>query len=304
MNENNKWIVTRRDFLKATGLAITGLSFGALFAQEDETDRIIILSFGIVTDAHFADKVVSRTRFYKESISKMTECVELMNDKKVDFLIELGDIKDMDDAGSEEGTLKFLDTIETIFKQFEGSCYHVIGNHDVDSISKKQFLSHIENSGIADESSYYSFDLKGLHFIILDANYNSDGSDYDHGKFDWTAPNIPNKEINWLKNDLASTSKPVIVFVHQQLNGEGNLYVNNATDVRQILQENKRVLAVFQGHHHAGKFSQIEDIYYYTLKAMVEGTGDPNNSYAIVDVYDDYSLSITGYRNAESEKME
>ena len=143
MNENNKWIVTRRDFLKATGLAITGLSFGALFAQEDETDRKIILSFGIVTDAHFADKVVSRTRFYKESISKMTECVELMNDKKVDFLIELGDFKDMDDSASEEVTLKFLDTIETIFKQFKGPRYHVIGNHDVDSISKKQFCSSV-----------------------------------------------------------------------------------------------------------------------------------------------------------------
>ena len=66
------------------------------------------------------------------------------------------------------------------------SKYHVLGNHDADSISKEQFLANIKNTNISDGSKYYSFDLKGLHFIVLDANYCADGSDYDHGNFSWT----------------------------------------------------------------------------------------------------------------------
>ncbi len=303
MNHKSKWIITRREFLQVSGVVMAGLSTGALFAQEINTKRKGLISFGIVTDAHSGDIDKRGSRYYKESISKMGECVNLMNDKQVDFLIELGDFKDMNDSASEKNVLKYLDTIESVFKKFNGPSYHVIGNHDVDCISKKQFLSHIENTGIAKDTNYYSFDANGLHFIVLDANYNSDGSDFDHGKFNWTDTYIPKKERKWLKNDLASTSKPVIVFVHELLDGKGNIYVNNAKKVRKILQRNKRVLAVFQGHHHEGKFSQIKDIYYYTLKAMVEGTGSSNSSYAIVDVYDDYSMTITGYHKAVSKNL-
>ena len=42
---------------------------------------------------------------------------------------------------------------------------------------------------------------------------------------------------------------------HSQLDGEGSHYIKNAAEVRQIMQENKSVLAVFQGHNHAGHYS-------------------------------------------------
>jgi len=299
----NKWISTRRDFLKTTGGVFIGLSTGTLFAQEINTKNKILIRFGIVTDPHSADIKERGSRYYKESIPKMTECVEFMNDEKVDFLIELGDLKDMDDAESPENALKYLDDIESVFNKFNGPTYHVVGNHDVDCISKKQFLSRIENTGITKDASYYTFDSKGLHFIVLDANYKTDDSDFNSGDFVWTDVNIPKKEIDWLKKDLDSTSKPVIIFVHELLDGKGDLYVNNANEVRHILQKHQNVLAVFQGHHHAGDFNQINDIYYYTLKSMVEGTGNSNSAYAIVDVYDDYSIAITGYRKAEDKKL-
>lgn len=44
-------------------------------------------------------------------------------------------------------------------------------------------------------------------------------------------------------------------------------------------------------------------IHYYTLKAMVEGSGEANNSYAIVEVRADNSLTVTGYRNAAGKEM-
>ena len=93
----------------------------------------------IVTDSHYADTVMRDNRFYRESTDKMTECVELMNDKKVNFLIELGDFKDQDSEPSEERTVAYLRTIEEIFQQFNGPTYHVLCNDDVDSISKEQF---------------------------------------------------------------------------------------------------------------------------------------------------------------------
>ena len=297
------WIVTRRDFLKGSSLVIAGISAGIPVAHADKTGRKAKLSFGIVTDAHFADTNTRGARKYRESIPKMTECVSLMNDKKVDFLIELGDFKDQGKPVSEDKTLTYLDTIEKVYRKFKGPRYHVLGNHDVDSISKKQFLARITNTKIAKTSTYYSFDSNGFHFVVLDANYDTKGSDYDRGKFDWKDTNIPLKELDWLKKDLAASSNPAIVFVHQQLDVKSSTGVKNAAKVRKVLQESKRVLAVFQGHHHAGHYSHIEGIHYYTLKAMVEGTGAKNNSYAIVEVYDDSSIVVNGYRKAVSKEL-
>lgn len=302
--KNAKWTLTRRDFLKASGMVLTGLAMGVSYTHAAETNRKTKLRFGIVTDAHYADAAPLGSRYYRESLDKMTECVELMNDMKVDFLVELGDFKDQGIPVSEEGTLKYLETFEQVFRQFEGPRYHVLGNHDVDSISKEQFLTRVENTGIAKPSSYYSFDSGDLHFVVLDANYQADGTDYDHGNFDWTDANISPEELGWLRSDLAGTSRPVIVFVHQQLDGKGAHYVNNAAEVRRIMQESNSVLAVFQGHNHAGHYSFLENIHYYTLKAMVEGTGEENNSYAIVEIYDNQDIVVSAYRRAVGLKME
>ena len=297
------WTVTRRTFLKRSGFVIAGLSTGIPLAPVFSMDGKSKLTFGIVTDAHYADTDPYGSRKYRESLVKMTEFVNLMNDKKVDFIIELGDLKDQDKTVMEESTLQYLDSIEQVYGQFNGPRYHVLGNHDVDSISKEQFLARVENTGIEKGFTHYSFDLKGIHFVVLDANYMADGSDYDHGNFDWTDANVPLKQLNWLKKDLASSTRPVIAFVHQQLDVTGSTGVKNGPEVRQVLQDSKRVLAVFQGHHHAGHYSLIEGIHYYTLKAMVEGGGVQNNSYAIVELYDDNSIVVAGYRKALSKEM-
>lgn len=298
------WPVTRRAFLKGSGLAMAGFSSGLSFARADIKDSKTKLSFGIVTDAHYADTDPRGARQYRESTAKMTECVALMNDEKVDFLIELGDFKDQGTPATEETTLKYLSTIEKVYGKFNGPRYHVLGNHDVDSISKEQFLARVENTGIAKGSTYYSFDSKGFHLVVLDANFTADGADYDHGRFNWTDANVPLEQLDWLTKDLASTSKPVIVFVHQQLDVTGSTGVKNAAEVRQVLQNSKRALAVFQGHHHPGHYSHIEGIHYYTLKAMVDGVGERNNSYAIVEVQDDNSIVVKGYRKAITKTLE
>jgi len=226
-----------------------------------------------------------------------------MNKQHISFLVELGDFKDQNSPPVEHRTLSYLQAIESVFQKFDGQTYHVLGNHDTDSLSKKQFLSNIENTGIDSNKSSYSFDFNDFHFVVLDANYKSDGDDYDHGNFDWTDANIPPAELKWLKQDLAATHKPVIVMIHQLLDGTGSVYVKNANNVRQVLEQSGKVLAVFQGHHHDGHYSRINGIHYYTLKAMIEGPGPENNSYAIVEVLPDMSINITGYRKAVSKQL-
>lgn len=296
-----EWEVTRRHFLKASGLAVAGLAAGMSPLRAAAGGGASKISFGIVTDSHYADKP-GGGRVYRESLAKMTECVNLMNEKKVDFLVELGDFIDKGDGV--EASLKHLDAIETIYTKFEGARYHVLGNHDMDRLSKAEFMARVENTGIDEDATYYSCDRKGVHFVVLDACFTSQGKPYGEVRFGWKDANIPPEELEWLKEDLASTDKPVIVFVHQLLDGEGGHYVNNAGEVRQILQTNKNILGVFNGHNHGGQYTRIEGIHYYTLKAMVEGSGEENNSYAIVDVHEDNSMTVTGYRKAVSKTLE
>jgi len=283
-----------------TGLALTPIS---CTCPADRRRKPGAVRFGIVTDCHYADADTAGTRYYRDSLDKLGECVEAMNAQKVDFLVELGDFKDQDSPPDEQKTLSYLRAVESVFCKFDGPAYHVLGNHDEDSLSKAQFLTNVENTGIDSGRSYYSFDFHGVHFVVLDANYKSDGTDYDHGNFDWTDANIPPAELQWLRRDLAASNGPVIVMVHQLLDGAGSHYVKNAAEVRQILEQSDRVLAVFQGHRHNGGYSLINGIHYYTLKAVIEGPGPENNSYAVIEVLPDMSIAVTGYRKADSKQL-
>ena len=303
--DNQSWVITRRVFLKASAATLASLTIAPLSCtlQIPPGRRRGTARFGIVTDCHYADADTVGSRYYRNSLDKLTECVELMNDQKVDFLVELGDFKDQNNPAVEQRTITYLRAIEKVFLNFKGPTYHVLGNHDMDSISKEQFLTNVENTNIDLSKSYYSFDLKGVHFVVLDANYKSDGINYNHGNFNWTDANIPTAELNWLRQDLAAARGPAIVFIHQLLDGTGPVYVNNAADIRQILDQSGKVTAVFQGHHHEGSYSYIEGIHYYTLKAMVEGPSQENNSYAIAEIRPDKSITVTGYRKAVSKQL-
>jgi predicted phosphodiesterase len=272
-------------------LIIVYFCFGQVFSQH--------VTFGIVTDIHFAGIPDNGTRTYSQSLAKLEECVDTMNANKVDFLIELGDFKDMSLPADEKTTLGYLQQIEDVFSRFGGKRYHVLGNHDEDCISKEQFLSVAHNSRINDKKTYYSFNSGGYHFVVLDANFDSTGIDFDHGRFDWGDPNIPETELLWLEEDLAKTKRPVIVFIHQLLNGADPYLVKNALQVRAALESSGKVKCVFQGHYHEGGYSEINGIHYYTLRSLIEGQKPEGNSYAIVTVSPEH-VCICGYRNAES----
>lgn len=259
----------------------------------------------MLSDIHYANREPDGIRHYQQSLTKVQEAIDQMNQEKLDFVIELGDFKDQDAAPNEANTLKYLTDIESVFQKFNGPTYHVLGNHDMDGISKQQFLERVENTAIPKTKSYYSFNREKIHFVVLDGNFTKEGKAYDHGNFTWDEASIPETEINWLKEDLKQNQFPVIVFIHQMLDDSKNVKqaVQNAAEVRQILEQSGKVICVFQGHVHEERYNRINGIHYYSVNAVVDGDGPENSAYMIVDVYKDGSLKIDGFRRATDLEM-
>ena len=266
------------------------------------------LRFGVVTDSHFASREKSGTRYYADSREKMRQAIADFNRSKLDFIIELGDMKDMSVDGSALLTLGYLDEIESIFKSFNGPSYHVLGNHDMDCITKEEFLAHTTNTPRTSGRAHYSFAAKGFRCVVLDANFNPDGSPYARGNFDWKSATIPASQLEWLDEELAKhRQQPTLIFIHQMLDSfstvSHNLCVDNADEVRVILERNEQVRAVFQGHHHPGHYSHRAGIHYLTLNGMIEKSAPEHNSYAIVEVMPNGDIVVEGFRDCPDRVM-
>lgn len=296
--------INRREFVVSTATLLGSVPFLGLVGLKDSFKSI---RFGIITDLHYADRPanLASNRYYRQSLTKLSECIDLMEQEKVDFLIQLGDFKDQGDPPNEVETLQFLTTIEKEFSRFNGPRYNVLGNHDHDSISKQQFLDHISNTGFDRASNYYSFNKNTFHFVVLDANYTSQGLPYNRGNFSWKDAHVPEEQLRWLEKDLQQHKNiPTIVFIHHRLDSphtEQHFCPDNADAVRKILDDAGNVLIAFQGHDHRGDLNKVNNIYYYTLKAVVEGSGLENNNYAIVEIDNDLTINIKGYRKTDSK---
>lgn len=83
--------MNRRLFFKRSCAGALLLSCPGLLARENEKRQ----RFGLVTDIHFAHRNVHGTRYYEQSITKLSEAIDVFNRRKLDFMIELGDLKDM-----------------------------------------------------------------------------------------------------------------------------------------------------------------------------------------------------------------
>ena len=266
------------------------------------------LRFGLMTDMHYADRERSGTRYYRDSMLKMQEAIREFNRSNLDFIIELGDMKDMPQSADPAQTLRDLDHIESIFGRFDGARYHALGNHDMDCISKEEFLAHTTNTGRAKGKSYYSFAARGVRCIVLDANFNADLTPYCRGNFKWTSAQIPPQQLEWLEAELAAHSnQPTLIFLHQLLDHfsgvNKNVCVSNAAEVVAIIERHPQVLAVFQGHHHPGHYSHRNGIHYVTLNGMIEKAAPAHNSFAIVELSPSGEITITGFRDCPSRKL-
>lgn len=287
----------KREFIIASFCAAVG---GCVDCDDDPVVR-----FGMVADLHYAelpDAVdAPGMRCYDDAPAKLRDCIDVMNDRKVDFLIELGDFKDM--MPTKEETLICLDRIEKEFSRFRGPRYHVLGNHETDIITKAEFLSHVANTGQKRAVNYYSFSVKGVTFVVLDANYTSKMETYRPGNFDFRDTNVPPQQLKWLQGVLDSAPGPVVIFAHQLIDPDcpDVMRINNAGQLRNMFENSGKVKAVFTGHHHIGHTADHNGIFYYTLRAMAQDAYPENNSYAEVLICKSGRIVVRGFGKAASE---
>jgi 3',5'-cyclic-AMP phosphodiesterase len=158
--------------------------------------------------------------------------------------------------------------------------YHTIGNHDVFGILTKsgiqttdpQYAKKMFEDRIG-AHTYYSFDRKGYHFIVLDSIFPTEDRQWE-GRVDET-------QLHWLAADLKTvpTGTPIIVVIHVPLvtgflgyspkptgRQKYNTYsVENSPDVIALF-ESHNVIAVLQGHLHVN-----ETVHYKNCDFMTSG---------------------------------
>jgi len=230
------------DSRSAPTLSELGVYFGP--ARRTVAERHPI-RFGVCADVH--------KDIMHDADTRLKTFIDRMNEEKVDFIVQLGDFARPDDRNRE-----FL----AIWNAFKGPRYHVLGNHDTDGgFTKEQVLKFW-----AMPSRYYSFDRRGYHFIVLDGNDTKSPPTSGYPRY------IGSQQAEWLKQDLAETTLPTIIFSHQSLENPGGL--ENGPAIRAILEQAnqqagfRKVVACFSGHHHADYYTAINGIYYVQINSM------------------------------------
>ena len=286
--------MNRRHFTLVSSLTLaSGNVLKAAHAKQTE-----VLSLGLLTDIHYADKNTLGTRAYRDSLLKGKDAAEFFKIKKPAAIICLGDL--IDAAPSVDTEISYLTAICKVLNIVGIPRHHVLGNHCVATLKKEEFFKYAKS---ANTEGHYSFDLKGTHFIVLDACYNSKMEPYGRNNFVWHDSNMTPQEIEWLKEDLAETKLPTVIFTHQRLDVDRpNKYaIKQSVEVRKILEESKKVRVVFQGHSHKNELAEVNEIPYCTLAAMVEGEGVESNSYSLLRFLSDGSIKLEGYHRQKDQ---
>ncbi len=279
------------------GFSLSALCGGVLFADDVAPDAP--LQIGIFTDLHAHDTdSPNEEKVMVDYAERLEACVEAMNAWPADLVIQLGDLVNGKfvmgaELGDAARILGILEETESIYAQVNAPRYYVLGNHDVYDLSKEEFLDRVGASSL-----YLSFDVGGYHIVILDAQFNKKGEDLGH--IGWSVQgNIPQDELDWLRDDLAATSKPTIVCVHQPLDIDfdflsGGPEIFNNEAVKTVLEESGVVIVVFQGHDHENNYTLINEIHYLTFAALVnEEERAPSWAYVTLDPVA-RTITITG----------
>lgn len=235
--------LNRRSFIKSSALAGAALVLPLnVFPLSNSKETI---EFGLIADIH---KDVMH-----DADERLQAFIDAADQKDLDFIMQLGDFCRPYDYNQ-----KFLD----IFNNYKGDKYHVLGNHDTDGGFTREQAKAYWNMN----ENYYSFDKKGVHFIVLDGN--------DPNPTPWSGYNRYIGEIQkeWLVNDLEKTNMPTVIFSHQSLELEYD-GIANMKEIRKILEETnlkagfKKVLCCINGHTHTDYVTQINDIHYVQINS-------------------------------------
>lgn len=280
--------IDRRDFLKgvaglgAATLIPTACSMSKL-SKKDETccekspnNSTESFSFVHITDQHVQKK--------RQGDKGYLTCIDSVKKLKPipSFAVMGGDLAFDGNYNTKEKFIEDIHLYKDISDELEIPYFHCMGNHDVlgwhprrkvsvddPDLGKKCIMDILEW-----QSSYYSFDYKGWHFVILD----SIKGIVDESKGPIYTPEIDAEQLEWLAADLgAAHGKPTVAFTHiaaicaqGQFEGnkerkclDGGMVLNNTKELRLILERHK-VKALVQGHSHQNEEYKYNDVSYIT----------------------------------------
>jgi predicted phosphodiesterase len=234
--------LTRRDLLRTSAASAVVLAFRP---PPDLVRRLEPVTFGLCADVH--------QDVMHDAVERMSVFVSAMNERKVDFVAQLGDF-----CQPKEANRRFLET----FHSFEGPRYHVRGNHETDGGFDADQLKSFW--GI--ESTTYTFEHGGVRFLVLDGNERHENAPGGYAR------HVGSEQLAWLAAELEQTAGPVVILCHQSLENASGL--DNGAAVRAVLEHAneragwRRVLACFSGHHHLDALVEVAGIPYVQVNSM------------------------------------
>ena len=241
--------------------------------------------------AFLSDVHVGPTTFHKGIRRKLTEYSEINvynflemvgSRDDISFAIHLGDLIQDVDLETDRANYK---KGAALLRRCSVPLHHVIGNHDTANLSLNDLCDILNLACL-----HYSFELDDYHFVFL----------YTHVPDHKTSRIVlPDAQLAWLAQELAETDKPTVVFCHhsladQELKGnpwfedfpEGCL-VENRADVRRIMKDSGKVIAVVNGHLHWNQINWHDDIPFITVQSAIENfdnQGTPANAWGIIEI--------------------
>jgi 3',5'-cyclic AMP phosphodiesterase CpdA len=263
---------TRRDFLKGAGAAAVASMLPLTTVELAFADTKKNFTFAYISDAHIQQ--ISGTKFVRNWDRGLIRAVAETNllEPKPDFVMFGGDLAQL-------GKKEELDHgAEMLAKLYYDELHCVMGEHDY-YLDLGEYWSELYGP------HYYSWDHKGVHFIVLNSILTYDDWTFNRWPSDMQRmvemagldnPNgspfmVGEKQLAWLKADLEKVSRdtPVVVFSHspiQKIYKGWNFWTEEAEEIQALLQPFDNPTVIY-GHVHQIQYNQIGNITFHAVMA-------------------------------------
>ena len=244
------------------------LVFGCLLIPAVAASAESVLQGGphssLQVEPTFKFVVIGDTR---TGVSVFERCIAEINLLAPDLVLDVGDLI----PGYKEDIRQITamwDEFDERVKRFRVPFVMVAGNHDIWGRDSRKIYEQRYGK------TYFSFDHKGVHFVVLDSEAFDDN--------DNILNRIDEEQLKWLQNDLAlhHNARLTFVFLHKPF-WQGPRFDQDAREhwfkrVHPILAKHG-VSAVFAGHYHIyAKFPPVDGVHYYITGGGGAGIGpDP-----------------------------
>ncbi len=234
------------------------------------------LKFVQLSDIHFLENGQNTTfKMTGASSQLLDDAVEQINEEQeIDFVMLTGDIID---KPFEKELRAFLPHIENLKYPW----YFAFGNHDRcvgGYLTTSVYMDMVKksNKNYNFNKPYYAFTpKKGYRVIVLD-NIITDKVT--------TQGYLDEEQVLWLKKELEKSKRDtVLIFMHVPLIEpftSPNHRLKNAVQVMSIIESYKNPIGVFQGHYHATRVVQHDNVLYVNSPALVSYP----NAFRIINV--------------------